>query len=272
MKPNPDLLKTRVFHSLKSLPCAGDTLEPRLLEIIVCEAFGARHVGDANYFADGILSDRQISVKTRMMNPIILKRAENSRDFQSHPDQFLGQHHNHKQDRYTAGVEIVQRRQALDLNDETAKADQVGGATLDGFRSVMQESYQVYGTQESWEVIAIHGYDRTQQNYLVSVFWQEYDELDANDIAWSREPGRVIGNVIVDGNAVKIVERINGNSKREATCFKEFKNLLKYQNSLHVGVPLPEPWAFDQSALIKEINDLETAREEELRNRPDLFV
>jgi hypothetical protein len=236
---------------------AGDTLEPRLLEIIVCEVFGARHVGDANYYADGIFGDQQISVKTRMMNPHLLKKVEDSRDFQSHPDLFLGPHHNKKQDRYTAGVEVVQRRQALDLNDEVASADLVGTATLEGFRSVMQESYQVYGTQESWEIIAIHGYDRTQSRYLVSVFWQTYDTLDADDIAWAREPGRVIGNVIIDGNAVKIVERINGNSKREATCFKEFKNLLTYQNSLHVGVPVPKPWAFNHTALLQEITDLE---------------
>ena len=170
---------------------------------------------------------------------------------------FLGQHYNKKQERYTAGVEIVQRRQALDLNDETADAKVVGEATLMGFQAVIQESYAKYGTRESWEVVAIHGYDRTQTRYLVSVFWQPYQELDHDVIQWTREPGVVIGNVSIGGNQVKIVERINGNSKREATCFKEFKDLAKYRHHLHVGVPLPDPWSFNQSALLEEINALE---------------
>lgn len=257
MRINPDLLRARIFHSLKSLPLKGDTLEPRLLEIIICEAFGAQHVGDSKYYADGVLDDLQISVKTRKMDPHILKSQHNSRDFQSDPELFLGPHYNRKQDRHTAGVEIVQRRQALDLNDETADADAVGLATLLGFQSVIQESYEKYTTKESWEVVAIHGYDRTQSRYIISVFWQQYQDLDHDQISWTRAPGMVIGNVTVDGNQVKIVERINGNSKREATCFKEFKNLLKYQYSLHVGVPLPEPWAFEQTTLLAEIDDLE---------------
>lgn len=272
MQINPDLLRARIFHSLKSLPLQGDTLEPRLLEIIICKAFGAQHVGDSKYYADGILNHQQISVKTRKMEPHILKSTHNSRDFQSHPGMFLGQHYNAKQNRFTAGVEIVQRRQALDLNDETADADTVGLATLAGFQKVIQESYEKYATHQSWEVVAVHGYDRTQTRYLISVFWQPYQDLDHGKIQWSREPGMVIGNVVVDGNQIKIVERINGNSKREATCFKEFKDLLKYQNSLHVGVPLPDPWAFDQTALLTEINYLENLHEEKLRNRSDLFV
>lgn len=272
MKIDPDLLRTRVFHSLKSLPQSGDTLEPRLLEIIICDAFGAKHVGDATYYADGILNDLQISVKTRKMSPDILKNPDNSRDFQSHPDKFLGPQYNEKQQRRTAGVEIVQRRQALAFNDETEQAEVVGKATLDGFQKVITESYGVYNTQESWEVIAVHGYDRTQQRYLISVFWQPYQALDPDDIDWAREPGVVIGNVAIGGNQVKIVERINGNSKREATCFKEYKNLLKYQHSLHVGVPIPDSWPFDKTTLMAEIEYLEKKHEEELRNRPDLFI
>jgi hypothetical protein len=81
MKINADLLRARIFHSLKSLPLQGDTLEPRLLEIIICEAFGAQHVGDSKYYADGILDHRQISVKTRKMNPHIFYQTSLSMDY-----------------------------------------------------------------------------------------------------------------------------------------------------------------------------------------------
>lgn len=257
MQLDTDLLRAKLFHHLATLPSPGDTLEPRTLEIIISEAFGARHVGDANYYADGIKGTTQISIKTRKMVPHILKTAGASRDFQSHPQLFLGQHTNHKRQRHTAGVEIVQRRQALDLNDETAPAPKVGQATLEGFRSVIQESYDHYGTTSTVEVVAIHGYDRTLKRYIASLFWQEYQPLDPDDITWARETGSVTGNVTIGGQQVKVFERVNGNSPREATCFKEYKNLIAYQNSRLVGVPLPQPRAFDQRALLQEIQQLE---------------
>lgn len=257
MRLDLDLLRAKIFHNLAHLPTVGDTLEPRILEIIISEAFGAQHVGDANYYADGIAGATQISIKTRKMVPHLLKTAGQSRDFQSHPDKFLGQHTNHKHQRHTAGVEIVQRRQALDLNDEIAPARDVGLATLQGFTSVIQESYDHYGTTHTQEVVAIHGYDRTLKRYLVSLFWQQLQPLAADNILWARQPGSVIGNVMIDGQQVKIFERVNGNSPREATCFKEYKNLLCYQHTQHVAVPLPQPRPFDQAALLAEIRRLE---------------
>lgn len=260
MKVNSDLLRAKIFHSLKNLSKSDDTLDPRLLEIIICECFGAQHVGDANYYADGIQGNSQLSIKTRSMKPHVLKNPINSRDFQSHPKKFLGMHVNKKHSRYTAGVEIVQRRQALDFDDERSKADQVGRATLAGFDEVINESYRVYGTDRTVEVVAIHGHDRTQQKYLVSLFWKEYKVLDADQVTWARESSSVIGNAAIGGQSVKIFERINGNSKREATCFKEFKDLTAYQQVLHVQVPLPAPRDFDQQTLLQEIAELERTK------------
>ena len=56
----------------------------------------------------------------------------------------------------------------------------------------------------------------------------------------------------------KICERIDGNSKREATCFKEFKDLTKYKNSANIKLPLPDPWKFDIVAILEEIYLKET--------------
>lgn len=271
MKPDLELLRAKVFFNLKNLSKPDDTLDPRLLEIIICECFGAKHVGDANYYADGINGKTQLSIKTRAMQPDILKKSENSRDFQSHPSRFLGMRVNQKRARYTAGVEIVQRRQALDFNDETAKAKDVGLATLQGFDSVINESYAVYGTNKTLEVIAVHGHGRTERAYLVSLFWKEYQPPGSNEVEWAREISSVIGNVSINGQSVKVFERINGNSKREATCFKEFKDLTKYQHSSHVQVPIPEPLAFDQITLLEEIKYLEQ-NEKNLRDRSNLSI
>jgi hypothetical protein len=54
----------------------------------------------------------------------------------------------------------------------------------------------------------------------------------------------------------EVCERVTGNAKREATCFKEFKNLNKYRYSVNIEVPIPDPWDFNQTIILTEINNL----------------
>jgi hypothetical protein len=253
MKLDYELLKAKIFHGLKSLQSTGDTLEPRFLEVAICESFGFTHVGDSSFYADGTYNDIQLSVKTRMINPHDLKRKE-GRDFQTHPEKFLGPQLNQKHNRWTNGIEIVQRRQKLDLkNDSTAIPDIVGKETLAGFLSNIQESSEKYNTSHTYEVIGVHGYDKTKKNYIVSLFWKEYEFLDHSKIKWIREGYGVSGYIKSDNTMKKICERINGNAKREATCFKEYKDLTKYICSTNIKLPLPAPWKFDKDAILEEI-------------------
>lgn len=248
-----DLLKAKVFHGLKSIQSKGDTLAPRYLEVAICESIGCTHVGDSAFYADGIRDDFQISVKTRMINPHQLKTKE-GRDFQSHPNKFLGPQVNQKHNKWINGLEIVQRRQQLNLkNDSTAKPDIVGKETLSGFRSNILESLNKYQVNKTYELIGIHGYDKTNKYYLVSLYWKEYEFLNSSKIKWIRETNGVSGYLEVDGILKKVCERINGNSKREATCFKEFKDLTKYSCSANIKLPLPDPWQFDKTTILEEI-------------------
>lgn len=261
-----DLFKTKVFHGLKSLQCIGDTLEPRYLEIVICESFGFKHVGDSSYYADGIKNDNQISVKTRMINPHVLKTKE-GRDFQSNPEKFLGPQVNQKLNKWTAGLEIVQRRQKLDsINDSTEEPETIGKETLEKFLLNINESHAKYQTCNTYEIIGVHGYDPTKKYYLVSLFWKEYQPLDYSKIQWLREGYGVSGYSTINGVQQKICERVNGNAKREATCFKEYKNLIEYNCSVNIKLPLPEPWKFDKNAILEELN----LKEEKL-NGSDLF-
>lgn len=249
-----DLLKAKIFHGLKNLLSKEDTLPPRFLEIAICEAFGYTHVGDSTFYADGIKQKSQMSVKTRMINPHLLK-TKTGRDFQTHPSLFLGPHQNVKQDKWTAGLEVVQRRQKLDFkNDSTELPKKIGIATLLGFETNIQESYKKFNTDVSYEVIVVHGYNRTRTHYIVSLFWQEYKVIDASIITWVREGYGVAGYLTIDGVAKKVCERVNGNSKREATCFKEYKDLTKYNSSASIKLPLPDPWEFDKDNILAEIN------------------
>lgn len=190
-----------------------------------------------------------------MLNPEVLK-TQVGRDFQTHPDKFLGPRQNKKQNKWTGGLEIVQRRQALDFNDTKASPEKIGLATIQGFQSNLEESYKKYGTQQSFEIVGVHGYNHDNTCYILSLFWQEYQPLDANKITWQREGYGVSGYQTVKGVLHKVCERVNGNAKREATCFKEYKNLTKYKHSVHIEVPIPEPWNFDQTTILTEINDL----------------
>lgn len=249
---NQQHLTARVFHGLKSLMTQGDTLSPRYLEHAICMSFGMDHVGDGNYYADGINSTVQASIKTRMMNPDILKKKQ-GRDFETHPSKFLGPQVNKKHDRWTGGVEIVQRRQALDFDDITAPAEQVGRASLEGFQKNVDESLNRYKVKTSYEIVAVHGYGHNERTYKVSLFWQPYQHLDPDLIEWQRVAYGVWGLMDIDGKKQRVMERVNGNAKREATCFKEFKDLTKYSHSARITVPIPEPWAFDETVLLAEI-------------------
>jgi hypothetical protein len=134
MNCNIDRLRARIFHGLKSLLSDGDTLPPRFLEVAICESFGLEHVGDGNFYADGVKDKMQASIKTRMMNPHLLKRKQ-GRDFQTDPAMFLGPKQNKKHKKFWAGLEIVQRRQALPFKDATAAAVKIGTATLEAFQT-----------------------------------------------------------------------------------------------------------------------------------------
>lgn len=252
-----DLFRAKIFHGLKSIQSPGDTLQPRFLEVSICESFGFMHVGDSTFYADGVKDHCQLSVKTRMLNPHNLKRKE-GRDFQTHPAKFLGPQVNQKHNRWTAGLEIVQRRQQIDFkNDSTASPDRVGKSTLHGFKQNIIESYNKYNTSTSIEVIGVHGYDFSNKFYIVSLFWKNYEPLDHKNIIWVREGYGVAGYIDDNGISKKICERINGNAKREATCFKEFKDLTKYENFVNIKLPIPEPWKFNKDEVLTEIRLME---------------
>jgi hypothetical protein len=253
MNFNNDLFRARIYHGLKSILTSGDTLPPRFLEYAICEAFGLIHVGDGNFYADGVDGNEQASIKTRMLNPNSLKRKE-GRDFQTHPDKFLGPQVNQKHDRWTAGLEIVQRRQALDFDDVKASPDKIGFETLKNFVNNITESFEKYNTTVSQEIIGVHGYDHTGKFYLISLFWKEYEHIDPAKLEWKREGYGVSGYAKVGDKNHKLVERVNGNAKREATCFKEYKNLTKYKCSAGIKLPLPDPWEFNKDAILAEIN------------------
>jgi len=256
MNLDQNLLKARVFHGLKSLLTPGDTLPPRFLEYSICEAFGMRHVGDGNFYADGVVGTIQASIKTRMLNPDALKRKE-GRNFQTHPEKFLGPQVNKTHDRWTAGLEIVQRRQALDFDDIKATPSKIGTETLKKFVGNITESFEKYNTNISQEIIGVHGYDHTGNFYLVSLFWKEYEHINPKLLEWKREGYGVSGYAKVGEKKHKLVERINGNAKREGTCFKEYKDLTKYSNSISIKLPLPSPWTFDKDIILKEIAQIE---------------
>ncbi len=252
MNFDDQLFKARIYHGLKSLLTPGDTLPPRFLEFAICEGFGMLHVGDGNFYADGVLNDIQASIKTRMLNPHALKRKE-GRDFQTHPEKFLGPQHNQKQDKWVYGLEIVQRRQALDFDDIKATPKKIGAATLKGFKENINESFEKYKTTVSQEIIGVHGYNHSYEHYIISLFWKEYQHLDAETLSWKREGYGVGGYITENKIPYKIMDRVNGNAKREATCFKEYKNLTKYENCIHIKIPVPAPWAFNKDSILLEI-------------------
>jgi hypothetical protein len=258
MKLDSELLEAKIFHGLKSLCLKGDTLPPRYLEIVACQVFNLKHTGDGNFFADGVSGTVQASVKTRKLDPDI-KVKISSRDFQSHPDKFLGYAYNRKQGLIWEGLEFIQRRQAFP-DDLKMSPDLIGKLSIDGFRENIVESKNKFKTVEVYEILIIHGYARDQKNYIVSLYWQEYQEPDIKTITWSRKGDAVFGKQkqMIDGKLkdVIICKRFNGNAKRTATNYAEYKNPTKYKYSASISVPIPDLWYFNKEKILAELQNL----------------
>lgn len=254
MNLNINRFKAMIYRGLQCRMKKDDRLEASFLEFAICEGFGFENVGSSSLYADGIKDDIQLSVKTRALEPNVLRKKE-SRDFQSHPNKFLGPKYTMKHNKWTNGIEIVQRRQEIAVkDDQTADAKIVGEQTLLGFLSNVNVSSKRYNTPITYEVIGIHGFNKTKTSYIFSLFWKEYEPLDPSKISWTRENKSVTGYMNIDGVSKKVCERINGNSSREATCYKEYKDLTKYEFSATIKLPIPDPWEFDEDAILAEIN------------------
>jgi hypothetical protein len=253
MKFNEDFFKARIFHGLKSLLTDGDTLPPRYLEFSICGAFGLKHVGDGNFYADGVDSTTQVSVKTRKLDPTIGKKKKSCRDFNTHPKKFLGPRQNKKQEKWWAGLEFVQRRQTID-NEPSSTARRIGLLTLRGFRQNIAESKKKFGINETYEVLLIHGYNWQNNRYMVNVYWQKQSLPKTKDIIWEREKGGVNGVITVNGTPQIVMHRVRDGAPREATCFKEYKDPTKYSNSASISVPIPEKWPFDEEKILAELS------------------
>jgi len=258
MRFNQHLFEAQIFHGLKSLLTEGDTLPPRYLEFSVCNAFGLKHVGDGNFYADGVNATTQLSVKTRMLNPDVLK-TKSGRDFSTHPDKFLGPRQNKKQGKIWAGVEFVQRRQKID-NEPGSTARRVGLLTLRGFRQNIAESQRKFHTNSTYEALIIHGYNWQRNRYMVNVYWQELSLPKTKDIIWEHELGGVNGCININSTTQIVMHRVRDGAPREATCFKEYKDPTKYKRSISISVPIPESWPFDQEKILTELNNLKEAQ------------
>lgn len=258
-------LKARTYYHLKSLILKGDKISPRAWEVDISHAIGMEHKGDNNNHADAVGGDIQVSIKTVFLKPKILKKS--ARDFQSKPEKFIGPTYTKKHDYWINGIELVQRRQAITdgngntVNESTLSAKEIGELSIQGFKKTHELSYAYYGTKKTYEVIVINGYDCTGYNYLTSIFWDEYKFPDISTMEWKKTTGGVDGYQQINGKYTKTMTRIDGNVPRHATCFKEYKNLLSYENNIHYSVPIPELNEFNEEQIINEINTIENSRE-----------
>lgn len=254
MQFDQELFEDLVFYGLKSRVTNVDALPPRNLEVFICKAFGLKHVGDGNFYADGVDSTTQVSIKTRMLNPDRLK-TKTGRDFNTHPEKFLGPRQNKTQGKWWAGVEFVQRRQKID-NEPGSIARRIGLLTLRGFRQNIAESKKKFQTTKTYEVLVIHGYNWRNDRYMINVYWQEQSLPKSKDITWHHEANGINGCVDVDGTTQIVMHRVRDGAPREATCFKEYKDPTKYKHSASISVPIPDPWPFDRKTVRAELNNL----------------
>lgn len=257
-----------VYHWLKSRFDDNDSLNPKTLEQIVCKSFGLKNIGKKNQWGDGFKGVTVASVKTRKLDPKILKKEIwKNCDFTTQPDKFLGIQYNEKQKKYHSGIQLTQRRQEIDVkNDRTAPADEVGRKTIEGVQKHIDASHKKNNTTQAVEIITVHGRG-IDGTYKVGIYWDDYQLPDPNSLIWTREKNCVVGTekrtfaneappYVMITKDVKVCERVNGNAKHTATCFNEYRDPTKYKHSEIISVPIPEQWPYDRSAILSEINNL----------------
>lgn len=246
-----DELKARVYHGLRT-----NSLSAENWEQVLCEAMGAKWVPGDKYLADGILSNHILNIKTLGFNPSIKKRIE-SRDFLSHPEKEFD----------PTNQMMIQRRTNLpvDLDEQTSTPEEIGTATLKGFKDFVQESYAKFkGTNNTLDVVVRHGIDRTQKKYLVDVDIFDHHFYNADELKWievlgggkSRQAGK---RVAVEGYTQdgKLVARRNGsNSGLYQTNYLIYKDLTKSKINCTISIPLPGVIVFDRTAILNEIEKL----------------
>ena len=244
------MLKAQVYFGLKH-----NSLSAENWEEVICASMGATWIEGDKYLADGVLDNDILNIKTLGFKPSIKKKVE-SRDFLSHPV---------KEFNPTSQM-MIQRRTNLpvELDEQTSTPEEIGTATLKGFKDFVQESYDKFqGTNNVLDVIVRHGVDRTQSRYLVDVDIFNHHFYDPKDLEWrevlgggkSRQAGK---RVAVEGyDNGKIVARRNGsNSGLYQTNYLIYKDLTTSEHNYTISIPLPAPVKFDKDKLLEEMQQL----------------
>lgn len=249
---NEKELMCQVFYYFKQNN--GTVPDSTTWEKIICSAMGARHIKGDKHLADGVLDEYCLNIKTLGFKPTILKTKDN-RDFLSDPEKFSPD-----------SQMMIQRRTNLpvDLDEQTSTPAEIGRATLKGFEDFVQESHNKFGTTTVLDVIARHGVDRTQQNYLIDIDIFEHHFYDPASLAWrdviggskSKQAGK---RVAVEGyDNGKIVARRNGsNSGLYQTNYLIYKDLTKSEHNYTISIPIPSlEESYDRDAIWQEIQNL----------------
>jgi hypothetical protein len=247
-----DILKAQVYFGLKQ-----NSLSAENWELVICEAMAATWIEGDKYLADGVLNNHILNIKTLSFKPSIKKKIK-SRDFISDP---------YSSEFDPTSQMMIQRRTNLpvDLDEQTSTPLEIGAATLNGFKSFVQESYDKFpGTNNVLDVVVRHGVDHTQTRYLVDIDIFDHNFYDPNKLVWTEVAGgsksRQAGKrVAVEGFMnKKLVARRNGsNSGLYQTNYLIYKDLTKSTHNYTISVPIPSLLAFDKDAVLKEIQQQE---------------
>lgn len=245
---NKDYFIASMTWGLKALPIKGMCLDETYIEIHTAKAFGMEHTGKSNDYADGVLDNVSASIKSIKLDKQEKVRA-GLRDFINTPDFYFKPRWSKANQYWHFPIQVVQRRQELE-DEDTMTPEQIGIASINGFREKIEKSHVKYGTQEEWEILVVHGYGHNNQ-YLFGLYWQQYQHLDPTNLTFARKKKDIQGFQTIEGQPYLIMDRVNGNA-RQGTCFREYKSVDKYENKCSFVLNLPQTFEFNEAALRQE--------------------
>jgi hypothetical protein len=274
-----DDFTARLHHHLKQRLNPKSTLDPKVLENVVCDALGITNIGDQELFADGHGNNYQITIKT------IKSKSNGTDNFQDNAAKHLGPFNVSDENIIKNGPEIVWRRQRV--QNEQDDPNVVGQYCLDELYKKCQESKNKLGVEKSISLYLVHALDKDEQLYRISLYWEENKPYD-QEYFWTREyiqkrnsddslqttpDSKIRAYKNHNGNRVLKWIRIDGNVSRYATCLIELKNFLEFpaDNQLHLTIVLPEIIEYDKEKCLTEQVSLQDMYYREERERAKIM-
>lgn len=247
---------SQLFQARLHFNLRHNCLDSDSWEMLIADCTSSEWINGSAHLADAFNKDRRccISVKTRFIEPHILKTKEN-RDFLTHPKNFhRGGKKVHELD--LDNLHTVSRRCSIpNLDEHKSPAEAIGKAAIADYIAFEQASLAKFDCDSTLDVVVLHGISADEKRYLsrVMFFDHKLNDIESwHDISSGGRSKYTGKRMMIVGNDAKgpHIGR-NSNLGRHQTCMIRFYRLSEALKVLEFQIPMPKQEKFDLEKELK---------------------